>query len=435
MRRRWAVVAVVVSLVAVACSRLYVEAPAGGVAVPGGEPLSTVFLIGDFGRPGPPLEDLVDAISGDVTDAAEASRRTAPLILELGDNLYEEGLPRDLNAPGADAEVAKLRAIAAQFARISHGGRQVPVALIPGNHDYDDNALLTENNRGDISRWYFLDELGIDGASAWTHVPGDASRFDSSADLFAHLEGDPAARVSFMEPMPVPGLDAGLWVVALDSELILDLYAEGYEQLAADYWESLDRVLAASPAGSWLMIAAHHPPVTYGKHGPPSAGNWVFGQGWPQFPKAWQKALAFATPLGVVLGIVIHPAALALAVAPPLATVFASGRQQDVGSPVYDRYADELLRLAAVHDVDAVLAGHDHNTQIIELSAIDGFAGDTILVISGAGSKVDPVRRGAGTVAYLANYSYVRMIQYVGGVSFEIVDRQGGTRFRYGLSR
>ena len=42
----------------------------------------------------------------------------------------------------------------------------------------------------------------------------------------------------------------------------------------------------------WVAIAAHHPPVTYGKHGRPSFGNWVFGQGWPQFPAAWPEAMA-----------------------------------------------------------------------------------------------------------------------------------------------
>ena len=61
--------------------------------------------------------------------------------------------------------------------------------------------------------------------------------------------------------------------------------------------------------------------------------------------------------------------------------------------------------------------------------------GDTLLVVTGAGSKVDPVRRGLGTVAYLSNYSWVRMTQYARGLSFEIIDRQGGSRYRYDLSR
>ena len=130
----------------------------------------------------------------------------------------------------------------------------------------------------------------------------------------------------------------------------------------------------------------------------------------------------------------INPAALAIAAAPSLTNVFVPGSKQDVGSGPYDQYAAELLNLAARYEVDVVLAGHDHNTQIIELSEIEGFSGDSLLVITGAGSKIDPVRRGPGTVAYLSNYSYVRMTQWVGGLIFEIIDQQGGSRYRYDLS-
>jgi hypothetical protein len=91
--------------------------------------------------------------------------------------------------------------------------------------------------------------------------------------------------------------------------------------------------------------------------------------------------------------------------------------------------------LAAAHDIDGVLAGHDHNTQLIELGATPGFSGDALLVITGAGSKIDPVRRGPGTVAFLSDYSFVRMTQYPAVLAFEIVDRRGEVRYRYHLAR
>jgi 3',5'-cyclic AMP phosphodiesterase CpdA len=399
-----------------------------------GDVISTVFLIGDLGRPSAPLENLIDAIRHDVTEATAQTPHSSPVILGLGDNLYEKGLPHDLEVPGAEAEIATLRAIGTQFARIQNKGHQVPLMLIPGNHDYNDDALAIRNNLGDISRWYFLEELAIDGADTWTHLPGDATQFESAAELFDHLEGDPAARVEFMAPMLIPGFDPGLFVIAVDSELILDLYAQGYKDLAASYWERLEQVLLAAPDDAWLMIAAHHPPVTYGKHGRMSFGNWMFGQGWPQFPQVWQKALVATLPLGIFLGVVVYPAALAIAAAPPLATSLVSGRKQDVGSAPYDQYAAEFLKLAAEYEVDAVLAGHDHNTQIIELSAIEGFSGNSLLVITGAGSDVGPVRRGPGTVAYLSNHSYVRVTQHTGGLIFEIIDQQGRAHYQYEVS-
>ena len=431
----WSIAVFVTAVISVAaCSRVYVQEPAFSLKVSEGDVISTVFLIGDLGRPSAPLENLIDAISHDVSEATAQTPRSAPMILGLGDNLYEKGLPHDLEVPGAEAEVATLRAIGTQFARIQNKGHQVPLMLIPGNHDYNDDALAIRNNLGDISRWYFLEELAIDGADAWTHLPGDASRFGSAAELFDHLEGDPAARVEFMAPMPIPGFDPGLFVIAVDSELILDLYAQGYKDLAASYWQRLERVLLKAPDDAWLMIAAHHPPVTYGKHGKMSFGNWMFGQGWPQFPQVWQKALVATLPLGILLGVVVYPAALAIAAAPPLANSIVLGRKQDVGSDPYDQYAAEFLKLTAEYEVDAVVAGHDHSTQIIELSAIEGFSGDSLLVITGAGSDVGPVRRGPGTVAYLSNHSYVRVTQRTGGLIFEIIDQQGGTHYQYEVS-
>jgi 3',5'-cyclic AMP phosphodiesterase CpdA len=434
-KRRWRIAVFVTPVISVvACAHVYVQEPVFRSNVSAGDVISTVFLIGDLGRPSAPLDNLIDAISHDVTEGTAQTPRSAPIILGLGDNLYEKGLPHDLEAPGAEAEVATLRAIGTQFARIQNKGHQVPLMLIPGNHDYNDDALAIRNNLGDISRWYFLEELAIDGADAWTHLPGDASRFGSAAELFDHLEGDPAARVEFMAPMPIPGFDPGLFVIAVDSELILDLYAQGYKDLAASYWQRLEQVLLAAPDDAWLMIAAHHPPVTYGKHGRMSFGNWMFGQGWPQFPQVWQKALVSTLPLGILLGVVVYPAALAIAAAPALATSLVSGRKQDVGSAPYDQYAAEFLKLTAEYEVDAVLAGHDHSTQIIELSAVEGFSGDSLLVITGAGSDVGPVRRGPGTVAYLSNHSYVRVTQRTGGLIFEIIDQQGEAHYQYEVS-
>jgi hypothetical protein len=126
---------------------------------------------------------------------------------------------------------------------------------------------------------------------------------------------------------------------------------------------------------------------------------------------------------------------LVLSVATPLSTALVTGRKQDVGSQAYDRYAAELLRIVDEGGVDGIFSGHDHNTQFIELAAVDDVVTEPLLVITGAGSKVDPVRRGPGTVAFLSDYSYVRLTHHAGGLSFEIIDRQGESRYRYDLAR
>ena len=170
-----------------ACSRVYV-APPGSIESPAATPpLSVVYLVGDFGMPKDSFVELTDAIGRDVEGDEALPLRSAPIILELGDNLYEKGLPHDLSAPGAQEEIDKLRAIAGEFAEIRYRGDQVSLVLVPGNHDYQDNALVQEEF-GDISRWYFLEELGVEGAEHWDHEPGDAagscSRVKSVPTLF-----------------------------------------------------------------------------------------------------------------------------------------------------------------------------------------------------------------------------------------------------------
>ena len=408
-----------------ACSRVYV-APPGSIESPAAtSPLSVVYLVGDFGMPKDSFVELTDAIGRNVEGDEALPLRSAPIILELGDNLYEQGLPHDLSTPGAQEEIDKLRAIAAEFAEIRYRGDQVSLVLVPGNHDYQDNALVQEEF-GDISRWYFLEELGVEGAEHWDHEPGDAAGFESAAALSAHIDGNPRAHTDFMKPVLIAGTGDDVFIVALDSELVLDLYAEGLDDLADAYLDRLAEALDALPAGGWKLIATHHPPVTYGKHGRPSFGNWLFGQGWPQFPKTWQWGLAAAVPLGVGLAIVAAPA---------VSTAMLSRRKQDVGSEPYRRYADKLLEIAHNHSVAVILAGHDHNTQLIDLGSANVGAASGLLVVTGAGSRVDSVSKGPGLLAYVADYSYVRMVQYVSWLSFEVKGRHGELLYRYDLPR
>ena len=87
-KRRWRI-AVFVTLVisVVACAHVYVQEPVFRSNVSDGDVISTVFLIGDLGRPSLPLENLIDAINHDVTEAIAQTPRTIPIILGLGEGL------------------------------------------------------------------------------------------------------------------------------------------------------------------------------------------------------------------------------------------------------------------------------------------------------------------------------------------------------------
>lgn len=360
-------------------------------------------------------------------------------MLELGDNLYGDGLPREPRREEWRPVRRALKTVADAFDTVRRtDGEPVPLVLVPGNHDYAGDALEHGELR-DISRWYFLEELAPK-AAGWRHVPGARGEFENAETLLAALKDDPAFHAKFMAPVLVPDTHECVTIAAIDSELILDFYdSDEHDHLADTYFAELESVLEAAPPGSWKLIAAHHPQVSYGKHGSPVWGHWGFGPGWPQFPELKRMLPAPTVPLGLALGLagtgIWWPATIAPGVT-AIKTFFGS-RKQDVRANPYRRYAEELLRISAEHGVDAIVAGHDHNAQLIELPAPEGSEADesTLLVISGAGSKVDPARDGPGLIAYLADYSYVAMAQHPDALVFDVRDRSGTTAYRHILAR
>jgi hypothetical protein len=369
-----------------------------------------VYLVGDFGKDSPILQDVGAALAGATAQDADLG----PTVLALGDNLYQSGLSRC--APAAcygSPEAQNLRDVAQRF-----GDVQGNVFLLPGNHDYHSNAL-DPDPPGDITHWYFLKDLGVE--APWRPLLGDASEFKNPDALYHYLYHPPPSTTpaqqltDFLAPRPVVATDQ-LLIVGIDSQLLIDLYRGGQDTLANEYLEDLRQKL--KPQATWKAVAAHHPLETYGKHRVAQPMRLLFGPGWPQFPEPWQKLTAV----------------------PGLGTLVTLGwwarhSPQNIHSGPYDRYRKGVYDVLQAEGVALFLAGHDHNTQLIELSAVfkDPSAHPLLQVLTGEAAKEDPVGRGRGSLAYHTGGGFVRLAFDQTQLCVEMRDRHGLVRYRHAV--
>ena len=143
--------AAALALIFSGCSVIYVEGP--GAELPAGPALEIIYVVGDFGVPSRGFRDVAESIALSLErDEAERRVSSTPWILELGDNLYPSGLPRpDVNDPRA---LRRLAGVSEQLTHCRYGSRQVPLFMVPGNHDYDGDVNLPPGLAGNPNETY-----------------------------------------------------------------------------------------------------------------------------------------------------------------------------------------------------------------------------------------------------------------------------------------
>ncbi len=393
-RKRAGYLWILVLLASVSCSRVYIGHPPVAVEPPM-EAEAVVYVLGDMGLDNESFQQIVSSLKKDVEHD-----RVEPRLLAVGDNLYEAGLPscsEEASSKGREA-IQRLRFMAQLLSAIEFQGRPVRLMLVPGNHDYAGNALETRRRLGDITRWYFPGELGIPGAERWTMLPGDPSSVGAQDSVELHRKlyqsGDvPNKLAGFMKPQSVTLGHDVLTLAAIDSELLLELYAE-HPAIAEEYLAQLERALAQAD-GAWRLVAAHHPIATGGAHRPGLPQRFLLGPGWPQYPALWHKVFIWAGP-AITFG------------------RWAFHSRQDIHNGAYEKYRARLYQTLRDTGADLMIAGHDHNTQLIELSELskdrpgpDGKG--PFQLLTGEVAKVDPVAKQKGTLFYHADGGYVRV--------------------------
>ena len=426
-RRSHVLLALVLLLVGSGCSSTYVrERSAPPLQT---TPEQVVYLVGDFGAESDVFHDVVDAIATELyEDEHRRGSGDSPFLLSTGDNLYSTGLPP--HATAETPETVELARLVEAWNRCVYSGRPVPFVLIPGNHDHDNDALRTTRETGEIAGWFELPRL-VD-APHWVPVPGSIP--DDVADVPSHIREarrDPAEFARLFAPERIPFAGRAVGIVAIDSQLLIDLYRRGHDEAAAEYLTALRRELRSIHGDAWRGVVAHHPIATYGKHRPAYGARWLFGPGWPQFPETGHRFTGFP-PVGTLITFAWwvrhHP--------------------QNFHSGPYTRYAEALTELLEQEGVSVFLAGHDHSLQLIDLGRIHPMERPSIpnigvaphsprplVVVSGAGTWVDPVSRGRGTLAHHTGGGFVRLAFHRRHLEIELIDRHGERVYRHRLGR
>jgi Calcineurin-like phosphoesterase len=281
-------------------------------ALPPGQVVLSLYLLGDAGAPDPRGDPVLLALTRDLDSMPHRG-----VVVFLGDNIYPRGLPALGDPKRPEAE----RRLTAQIEAVKAGGGTG--FFIPGNHDWA--------------------KYGKEG---WNAIRRQAAFVDSAG-----------ARVTtFLPPGGCPGpsvVELGrLRLILLDTQWWLHPgpkpYGPGSHCSAAVEDEVVDSLRAALAVGPdrIAVVAAHHPPASGGEHG-----------GYFPLEDHIFPLRAVAPWLWVPL--------------PWIGSLYPAARQngissQDIPSAPYQRLIRSLNEAFADAPPALYAAGHEHNIQVIK---------------------------------------------------------------------
>ena len=323
-----------------------------------------LLLIGDAGKlwpaaskEGRDVEYLFDAIRGDVARAPDKT-----IVVWLGDNAYERGLPLPPgDACGARAgQVSEADAKAVLKEQIRASARARTALFVPGNHDWDRSGPCgLERVRAQEA---FIENDGLSGIDPRPRAellpdggcPGPAA-LDADHDRLPFLVVALGTEWFLREgrPKPVGECARSLGLPETANEAEIRRAALG--QLTA---------IVRTSGSREVVVVAHHPLRTHGPHGGYAAG-----------------LASFFTSLK------------------PLA--------QDLGHRRNRKMVEEIeqaLAAAAPKTILAYASGHDHSLQVLRAGP-----GGPFFLVSGSGTKTSGAGRGHDTFFKHAARGYMRI--------------------------
>ncbi len=332
----------------VGCAGVRPPKPMPVPALAPGEIASSLYLIGDAGKPDSAGEPVLEALRRDL-----ASRASLRVVVFLGDNVYPRGLP----APGQPGRRAAELSLRTQVETITGTGARG--YFVPGNHDWARH--------------------GVDG---WEAIRRQGAFVDSVSGGKVSLQpsgGCPGPKVvDIGSRLRLVMLDTQWWLHRgpkprdPDSNCAADAESEIVDSLRAALTGASDRI---------LVLAQHHPMRSGSVHG--GHFDWkdhIFPlraiKPWLWIPLPWIGSL--------------YPAARQQGIS-----------DQDIPSRAYQRLIRALRRALRAAPPALYAAGHDHNLQVLtggaaklELVSGTGIYGHTDEVVAIRGTLL--ARRASG---------------------------------------
>lgn len=312
----------------------------------------SIFLIGDAGNPDKNRQEPVlkllqsQLFPKDSTKLISDTTNTSnpqDLVIFLGDNIYETGLPE----PQAFDRKEKERRISEQMNVVKNiKGKKI---FIPGNHDWN------ESRPG--------------GLEALNREEQFIESYLNSGDVFLPSNGCGG-------PVEVD-LNGDLVVIILDSEWWLSKFekplAPDNDCTAASHLEIIQQVqdIVTRNKGKNIVLAMHHPLFSNGRHG------------------GYFTLKDYIFPLTLVRDNYYIPLPIIGSIYPLLRQYGIS--RQDLSNKNYQQLRRGLLSVLGDEKNIVIAAGHEHAMQFNKYKDINH-------VLSGAGSKSTSLTKGNGAL-------------------------------------
>lgn len=299
---------------------------------PGKPVVNTLFLVGDGGEP-----YVKDSPLGKVLSTKLAEAGPNSMVLFLGDNIYPAGLP-DSTSPKYRRAEASLRT---QVDFLS--GHDTRAIFIPGNHD-----------------WQHWGKRGLE------YVHNQQRWIDSLKDSRITM----LPRNGCPGPVQVPLNDKNLLVI-VDTQWFIHQWDKPRDadlcgaSNTKDVLLMVEDIFRANP-DKRIIIAAHHPLITYGEHG--GVFHWT----------------THLFPLREISDHLYLPLPVLGSIYPLYRSTL--GHLQDTPHPLYKQFATALRGIMAEHPGSLFLAGHEHALQHIVRDS-------THFIVSGSASKTEWVKK------------------------------------------
>ena len=326
--------------------------------VPDSPDAITFFALGDWGT-GETTQEVVARALKQAVNLIPNGRAVRPFVLGLGDNVYEHGLPQGWN--NEETRSFLENTFGNVYADILYDGRPLDFHIVPGNHDHS-----PKDGYGDVVQQETTAERLYQN---WHYYPiapeNDSGRNDE--ENYRGLRGLDIRHIALPQRLNLQTA-AQLDIFALDTEIMLELYADNDSTTLAKHWQRLTQLVTQSTA-RWKLLMGHHPIRSHGKHG------------------GFRKAIWWAPPFVLVT----------------LADKFFFKRLQDLDHPANKRFQQELSHFMQEHDIPIYLSGHEHNLQLLEI------APRTYQIVSGSAAKLSSVTHGSDTIFSLGATGFTRI--------------------------
>lgn len=313
---------------------------------------SVIYLIGDAGDPArDKQEPSLAALQKDASNIVGAKK----LIIFLGDNIYENGMP-ELNGPDRKE---KERCIDEQI-KVIKASKSEGI-FIPGNHDWN----------------------------KWSKGGADAVRRQEE-----YIKSKSNGLIKFLPGNACPGpavIDYGqyLRIIAIDTQWwLMDENERSNNGCSAitelEVFNQLEEALKSS-ADRKVLVVGHHPIDSYGEHGG------FFN---------WKSHIFPLTALGKVLWIPL----------PALGSLYPLSRNagilsQDFSSSSYRYLREQLEKVFSRYPPMVYASGHEHSLQVLKEKY------GMLQLVSGGGleSRIKNVGKGKNTIFSYEQAGFMRL--------------------------